>query len=66
MDFETRDFYIQVDPATFFTTDHHRNYPCILARAERVEEDWLRQHLRMAWQRNALKRLQKAHPDMLK
>ena len=36
MDFDTRDFWIEADPETFFTTDHHRNYPCVLARPERV------------------------------
>lgn len=64
MDFETRDFLIEADPDTFFTTDHHRNWPCVLARPDRVDEGWVRQRLREAWRRAAPKRLQKAHPEI--
>ena len=60
MDFDTRDFWIECDPETFFTTDHHRNYPCVLARPERVEEDWVRERLRESWLRLAPKKLLKA------
>jgi hypothetical protein len=59
MDFETRDFWIEVDPDTFFTTDHHKGYPCVLARPERVPEDWVRERLKDSWRRNAPKKLQK-------
>lgn len=65
MDFERRDFYIEVDPETFFTTDHHRNWPCVLARPESVSEDWVRDRLLEAWRKAAPKTLQKAHPELL-
>ena len=29
---EERDFLIEADPETFFTTDHHRPWPLVLAR----------------------------------
>ena len=32
---EERDFLIEADPETFFTTDHHRPWPLVLARPER-------------------------------
>ena len=32
VDFEERDFLIEADPETFFTTDHHRPWPMVLAR----------------------------------
>lgn len=28
--FDERDFLIEVDPETFFTTDHRRNWPSVL------------------------------------
>ena len=34
---EKRDFLIEADPETFFTTDHHRPWPLVLARPERVD-----------------------------
>ncbi|MGN6422884.1 MAG: MmcQ/YjbR family DNA-binding protein [Asticcacaulis sp.] len=65
MDFETRDFFMEADPETFFTTDHHRNWPCVLARPETVSEDWVRLRLIEAWRKAAPKTLQKAHPELL-
>ncbi len=66
LDFDTRDMLIEADPETFFTTDHHRNWPCVLARPETVDEGWVRLQLLRAWRRHAPKRLQKQHPDLLK
>ena len=37
VDREERDFLIEADPATFFTTDHHRPWPLVLARPERLD-----------------------------
>ncbi|MDV6329663.1 MmcQ/YjbR family DNA-binding protein [Asticcacaulis sp. 201] len=61
MDFETRDFYLEADPETFFTTDHHRNWPCILAHKDRIDEDWIRGNLRQVWLKQAPKSLLKVH-----
>ncbi len=66
VDFDTRDFLIEADPATFFTTNHHRNYPCVLARLETVDEDWVREQLKRAWRAKAPKRLQKQYEETLK
>lgn len=59
MDFEERDFLIEADPDTFFTTDHHRNWPCVLARADKIDEDWVRERLKKLWLAKAPKKLQK-------
>ena len=64
MSFDIRDFWIEADPDTFFTTDHHANYPCVIARPERVDEDWIRQRLRETWLAKAPKKLVKAHPSL--
>ncbi len=64
VDFDTRDFLIEADPETFFTTDHHRNWPCVLARPDTVDEGWVREQLKRAWRAVATKTLQKQHPEL--
>jgi hypothetical protein len=51
------DFRMQVDPATFFTTDHYRGYPTVLVRLATVDEADLREVLEQAWRRCAPKRM---------
>ncbi len=55
--FDERDFRIQADPRTFFTTDHYHGYPTVLVRLARVRPKVLREVLEQAWRRNAPKRL---------
>ena len=64
--FDERDFLIDVDPETFFTTDHHRNYACVLARPGKVDEDWVRQQLKRTWFTKAPKKLVKETADRVK
>ena len=47
--FEQRDEMIEANPATYYTTDHHRNYPWVLARLSKLSPDILPDLLRMAW-----------------
>jgi len=54
---DERDFRMQADPVTFFTTDHYRGYPTVLVRLTRVRPADLRDVLEQAWRRNAPKRL---------
>lgn len=61
MGFDERDFLIEVDPDTFFTTDHHRNYPCVLARPDKVDEAWVREQLKRIWFARAPKKLLKMY-----
>ena len=37
LDFPTRDHLMAADPATFFITEHYRNYPCVLARLDHLK-----------------------------
>jgi hypothetical protein len=46
---DDRDKWVQKDPETFFTTDHYRNYPCVLVNFERVQPDDLKLLLTSAW-----------------
>jgi hypothetical protein len=37
LDFATREHLMEADPATFFITDHYRNYPSVLARLDHLK-----------------------------
>lgn len=57
---EERDFLIEADPDTFFTTDHHRPWPLVLARPERLDPGWAAANIARVWQAQAKKRTVKA------
>ena len=46
--FERRDEMITADPETYYTTDHHRNYPWVLARISKLHPDAVNDLLQMA------------------
>ena len=48
--FEQRDEMIEASPATYYTTDHHRNYPCVLARLAAIDTGVLPDLLRLGLQ----------------
>ena len=45
---EARDHLMHADPATFFITEHYRNYPSVLARLDRLTADDLRKLIQKA------------------
>ena len=47
--FEQRDAMIEEDPETFFTTDHHRPHPWVLARVKKLQPAVLPGLLQTAW-----------------
>src|SRR5438105_4268923 len=55
-DHPERDFRMEVNPGTFFVTDHYRGYPMLLVRLTTVEEDDLRDLLEITWRCLAPKR----------
>ena len=57
---EERDFLIEADPETFFTTDHHRPWPLVLARPERLDPGWARANIERVWRAQVKKRTLKA------
>ena len=57
---EERDFLLDADPETFFTTDHHRPWPLVLARPERIDAGWARANIERVWRAQAKKRTLKA------
>lgn len=59
--FDERDFRMQADPATFFTTDHYAGYPTVLIRLPKVRLSDLKDVIEQAWRINAPKRLLAEH-----
>ena len=58
--FEERDHLIEIDPDTFFTTDHHRPHRLVLARPDRLDLEWARENLTHVWRTQAKKAVVKA------
>jgi hypothetical protein len=52
---DERDMLIEIDPDTFFFTDHFRNYPYVLAHLAGLETEQLRGFLTRTWRKNAPK-----------
>lgn len=60
VDLDERDFLIDADPGTFFTTDHHRHYPVVLARPDRLDPEWARVNIERVWRAQAKMRTVRA------
>lgn len=58
--FEERDHLIEIDPDTFFTTDHHRPHRLVLARPDRLDLEWAWENLTHVWRTQAKKAVVKA------
>lgn len=58
--YEERDHLIEIDPDTFFTTDHHRPSPLVLARPDKVDVEWVRATVERTWRAQAKKATLKA------
>ena len=59
-DLPTRDMMLELDPKTYFITDHYKDYPSVLVRMERITPDELKQMLERRWRMIAPKKLIKA------
>lgn len=59
--FEERDMLIEMEPDTYFTTDHHRGHELVLVRPDRLDPEWARTNLLRVWREQAPKKLLKAY-----
>ncbi|MEI9996040.1 MAG: MmcQ/YjbR family DNA-binding protein [Rhizomicrobium sp.] len=57
---DERDALLEMDPETYFITDHYRNYPSVLVRIARLNETMLRKMLERRWRAVAPKNARKA------
>jgi hypothetical protein len=48
IDLDERDELLTADPETYYVKEHYVNYPCVLVRLGRIDDDALRDLLRMA------------------
>ncbi|MEM6702057.1 MAG: MmcQ/YjbR family DNA-binding protein [Acidobacteriota bacterium] len=46
---DARDVLLNADPEAFYLTDHYLDYPMILVRLDKIEDDALRDVLEQAW-----------------
>lgn len=58
-DMHTRDMMLELDPKTYFITDHYKDYPSVLVRMERITPDELQTMLERRWRQIAPKKLVK-------
>ncbi len=54
--FEERDFLLEFESETFFTTDHHRPWPLILGRPEKLDWNWVEANLKKVWRAQVSKK----------
>ncbi len=59
MDYVEREMLIEGEPATFYITDHYRNYPMVLIHLSKVHPEELKRIFSNAWRKYAGKRLLK-------
>ena len=58
---DDRDLLIEMEPETFFITDHYRGYPYVLIRLATTDATRLAPLVERAWHTLAPKRLVEAH-----
>lgn len=58
---ETKELLLEAAPERFFTDDHYRGYPAVLARLAEIEADELAGLLRQAWKIMAPKAIAKKY-----
>jgi hypothetical protein len=56
---DERDHLMEMDPRTYFITDHYRDYPGVLVRIARIDEAMLKKMLERRWRKVAPKTLVK-------
>src|SRR6201995_902798 len=54
---DERDHLLEIDPRTYFITDHYKDYPSVLVRMERITQDELCAMLERRWRKIAPKKL---------
>lgn len=54
---DERDHLLEIDPKTYFITEHYRDYPSVLVRAERIDAAMLKKMLERRWRKVAPKTL---------
>ncbi len=54
---DERDHMLEMDPKTYFITDHYKDYPSVLVRTSRIDQTMLKKMLERRWRAIAPKKL---------
>jgi hypothetical protein len=54
---DERDHLLEIDPRTYFITDHYKDYPSVLVRMARIDTTMLQKMLDRRWRAIAPKKL---------
>ncbi|HTP77528.1 MAG TPA: MmcQ/YjbR family DNA-binding protein [Rhizomicrobium sp.] len=54
---DERDHMLEMDPATYFITEHYKDYPSVLVRTSRIDQAMLKKMLERRWRAIAPKKL---------
>lgn len=60
---DEKELLIETDPATFWETDHYRNYPAVLVRYGTAADERIRTYIARAWWDRAKKAQRAAFGD---
>ena len=60
---DERDQMLEMDPRTYFITDHYKDYPAVLVRTSRIDQTMLKKMLERRWRAIAPKKLLKEYPE---
>lgn len=60
---EERKFLIEVEPDTFFVTDHYRAHNLVLVHPTKLDPEWAKAHLTKTWRSMAPKRVLKTFDE---
>jgi hypothetical protein len=56
---DERDSLLEMDPKTYFITDHYKNYPSVLVRIAQIDRAMLKKMLERRWRAIAPKKMLK-------
>ena len=56
---DERDSLLEMDPKTYFITDHYKNYPSVLVRISQIDKAMLQKMLERRWRAIAPKKMLK-------
>ena len=56
---DERDSLLEMDPKTYFITDHYKNYPSVLVRMAQIDKAMLKKMLERRWRAVAPKKMLK-------
>jgi hypothetical protein len=59
IEFGEREILMELEPATFYITEHYRHYPMVLVHLDRVPRNELARLFEQAWRKAAPKKLLK-------